>query len=171
MNYFNFKKSSFFVFVLLIISLQSAIGQEVETDHKNSIYGSLGTVILSNQASLSYERMLFKKGKLETRAKLNYGSYLSNNFDFDTGAKVNENHLSLSAVQLFGILELNAGAAFVNFRLAEGFNPDPNVDYTELLNRVTFYGNIGVRYSKNRFLFRAGIGNLELLYLGLGLNF
>ena len=167
----KFKYLSLLILALTILSLQSTLAQDVETHQKNSVYANYGSVIFSSQVSVSYERLFLKKGKYETRAKLNYGNYLSNNLDFETNAKVYEDYFSVSAVQLIGLLELNAGMALSNFKRAEGFEPDPDVDYTILMNQVIFYGNIGIRYSKNNFLIKAGVGNLELLHIGIGLNF
>jgi len=142
-----------------------------EARNENSIYLSYGTVVLSNQLSLAYERTLFSKKQLTTKFKVNYGNYLSNNADFDTGAKVYQQYWSVSGVQLIRFLELNVGLAYTQYMLASGFDPLPNVDYSKQEQTFEFYGSIGCRWEKNKFLFRFGIGNLELLYLGVGVCF
>ncbi len=156
----------FFFFSLLSVSAQEDPGSK-----KNSVYGNFGTIIFSNQMSLSYERLLAEKKSLRTKAKVQFGHYLSNNADYDTNARLTENYVSLSAVQLISILEFNAGISWVQYSLAPGFDPDPDTNYDELFNRLAFYGNIGLRYTKDHFMIRAGLGNLELLYLGIGVNF
>ena len=171
MKFTVYQKSYLIISILIFLGFNVAVAQNTEMENKNSVYGNYGNLIAISQASISYERLFLKKEKLETRVKLNYGNYLSNNLDFETNARVTDSYFSLSAVQLIGILELNAGVALENFRLAAGFEPDPDVDYSILMNRLAFYGNIGIRYSKKNFLIRAGFGNLELLHVGVGLNF
>lgn len=170
----NLSKSAIRYSLILLITLlhQSlTLNAQVEESYKkNSFYLSYGNIIFADQFSISYERLLFQKDKKRTKLKANYGSYLNNNWDFDTGAIVYKNYGSLSAVQLIGMLELNAGVAFAQYTLDPGFDPVPGTDYSIVKNRITFYGNIGVRYVKDRFLFRAGLGNLELLYIGVGFN-
>jgi len=76
----------FVLIFCLVFNLEKSIAQS-EIDYKNnSVFGSFGTIILSNQASISYERTIFSEKKLRTRVKLSYGNFLSNNLDFDTGA-------------------------------------------------------------------------------------
>lgn len=159
------------LFFCLVFNLANAQFQTDSEFKNNSVFGSFGTIILSNQASLSYERTVFSKKKLRTRVKLSYGNFFSNNLDFDTGAQIFDSYLSLSAVQLFGIVEASAGITGTRFTLAPGFEPDPNVDYTEQMNGLTFIGNIGLRFEKDQFMFRVGVGNFELLYAGIGVNF
>jgi len=86
-------------------------------------------------------------------------------------AQVFDSYISLSAVQLFGIVEASVGVAGTSFTLAPGFEPDPNVDYSVQMNGLTFIGNIGLRFEKNQFMVRVGVGNFELLYAGVGVNF
>ena len=160
----------FFTFLLFFTCTFSQLSAQKDYK-KNSLHVSYGNIIFASQANVSYERTLLKKRIFRTRARIGYGNYLSNNFDFDTNAKVHENYLSLGIVQMLGILELSAGVARTTFTLAPGFDPNPNVDYDELLNDFEFIGNIGLRYTAKRWLIRAGIGNHEKLYLGVGLNF
>ncbi len=164
-------KLLFLITIVVFTNLKTATAQEVEGYLKNSLYVSVGTVLFSSQVSFSYERTILEKKDWRTKVKLNYGHYLYNGLDYDTNEKVNDNFLSLSAVQLIGLVELNGGLAYSRYKLASGFDPEPNVDYTQQKERYQFYGNIGVRYEKNNFMFRGGIGNLEFLYLGLGVNF
>lgn len=137
----------------------------------NSLHVSYGNLIFVSQANFSYERTFLKKNFFRTRARLGYGNYLTNNFDFDTNAKVHENYFSLGIVQLVGPLEVSAGAAYTSFTLSPGFNPDPAVNYDERFNDFEFIGNIGLRYTANKWLIRGGVGNHEKIYVGLGLNF
>ena len=143
-----------------------------ETEYKkNAGYISFGTVIFSSQASLSYERTIYEKDLIRTKFKINYGKYISNNLDQETDSKVYNNYKSVSGVFLFNQFEFNLGIAFTEYKLVRGFEPDPSRDYDEVINGSQIYGNIGVRYEKNNFLMRAGIGNLELLYAGVGFSF
>jgi hypothetical protein len=137
----------------------------------NSIHVSYGNLIFVSQANISYERTLVQKNIFSTRARIGYGNYLSNNFDFDTNAKVHENYLSLGIVQLIGPLEVSVGTAYTSFTFSPGFDPDPSVNYEERFNGFEIIGNIGLRYTTNKWLFRGGIGNHEKIYFGVGLNF
>ncbi len=162
--------------MLVIIMMLNNIGyltaqNATDTFKNNSIFLSAGSIIFSNQVSIAYERELYEVNNWRTRIKANFGSYLSNNADYDTNAILYRNYFSLSGVQLVGLLEVNAGVAFAHYTLARGFNPDPMVNYDEVNNKIVFYGNLGIRYVKHKFLFRAGLGNLELLYIGIGVNF
>lgn len=158
-------------YILFLTLLQTLVTSGQEEIQKNSLYVSMGTVIFSNQVSVAYERNIFSRNKARTNFKIGAGTYLSNNADYETGAIVNDNYFNLGVAQLINKLELNAGLAYTNYKKDAGFNPVPEVDYDEQFNRFQVYANIGVRLSKKNFLFRAGVGNLELLYLGLGFNF
>ncbi|MEL7222009.1 MAG: hypothetical protein AAGJ93_11870 [Bacteroidota bacterium] len=159
-----------FTFLFLLIFSNCLCAQQV--DYKNnSVYVSYGTVIFSDQFSVAYEHTLFAKDNLRTRLKGAYGTYLSNNADYDTNEELYDRHISLSAVQLIGLFEFNLGVAYIDYTLAPGFDPTPDVDYSEVKNKWALYGNVGIRYVKNNFLLRAGISRVELLYLGLGINF
>ena len=168
-----FSKNSKCALILIIAIFSNVIYLNAQNAayKKNSICLSYGNIIFSDQISFSYERMVWGVDNMRTKAKINYGHYLNNNADYETGATVYKNHLSLSGIQLIGLLELNAGIAFTQFTLASGFSPVPAIDYSKIKNKITFYGNIGIRYVSNKFLIRAGIGNLELLYAGIGVNF
>jgi len=147
--------------------------QDAPEDKKNSLYISYGNILYISQVSFSYERLLFTKDKLQTRAKLSYGNHLTNHIDHDVNAEVTEDFLGISVTQLAGRFEINAGLAYINYTLSTGIGGDldPNIDYDLVRNKIRYYGNIGFRYAKNGFLFRAGVGSLELLYVGIGLNF
>lgn len=175
-KYMNFTKSKiikaiFIILVNFLINMENTNAQNNESVKKNAAYVSYGNIIFSSQISVSYERLIFEKNNMQTNAKVNFGKYLSNNADYETNAKVYQNFLSISAVHLVGLLEINGGISYAQFKLAKGFNPEPDIDYSELKQKIGFYGNVGIRYTKNKFLVRAGIGNVELLYLGIGLNF
>ncbi len=162
---------SIIILICILFNAQNVFAQNEHLYKDHSIYVSYGNIIHSSQASLSFEKTLFQKNTSRTRLKISNGYYLSNNADFETNAKIFDNYVSLSGVQLIGILELSGGVALSYFKLAEGFEPDPSVDYSEQMRNLQFLGNIGMRYAKDHFMFRAGIGNLELFYLGLGYNF
>lgn len=174
----NYKKTiRTFCFLLFcsVIHIQAMLAQEESDEYrKNTIYASYGNIIFTSQASISYERSVYNFGqnkKNRTKLKVTYGNYLGNNLDYETGERVYENYTGLAVVQLLGKLETNLGVTYANYKLASGFNPDPDVDYTLSNNSFVFYGNIGYRYENNFFLFRAGVGNFDLLYVGLGFNF
>lgn len=167
----NIAKFVFLILINSLINLEYVSAQNIERDLKNTAYISYGNIISSSQISISYERLIFDINKMQTRVKANYGTYLSNNADFETNAKVYEHFSSISAVQLIGILELNAGLAYTQYKLAKGLEPEQDMDYSKINQRIEFYGNIGIRYAKNNFLIRTGLGNLELLYFGIGVNF
>jgi len=103
--------------------------------------------------------------------KLNVGSYLTNGLDYDTNSFVYDKYISLSAVQLLGPIEVNAGMAYTQYTLAAGFEPMPTIDYNQTKTRLEFYGSFGLRFDNKGFLLRGGVGNLELIYIGMGINF
>ncbi len=138
---------------------------------KNSIYLNYGTVVFSSQFSISYERTIFQKKHLSTKLKVNYGKYLNNNLDLETDERIYNNYIGISGVFLFKLFEINLGVATTEYTLARGFNADPNKDYDEIKTGAIFYRNAGIRYEKDNFIIRTGIGNLELLYVGIGFNF
>ena len=138
---------------------------------KNSILINFGTVIFVSQASASYERLVFQEDNKRIKIKLDYSSYLSNGLDYDTDAKVYDGYKGISGVLLYGILEASIGFAFTDYKLARGFNSDPLKDYSKQLNGRELYWNFGIRYDKDDFILRAGIGKLDLLYVGLGFSF
>ena len=143
-----------------------------ESDLKNNfIYGSYGSVVFASQYSLSYERIVYQTGYLNTGVKLSYGHISADGLDFETGERVYENYKGISGVLLFKYFELSLGLAHVNYKLASGFNPDPNVDYDQTLNGFYYYGSTGLRFVTDEFMLKVGIGNLEYLYLGAGFNF
>ena len=153
-----------------ISQINTGVAQEYDHKH-NSVYGSLGTLIFVNQASISYERTISASEMVIWRIKINYGQYTSNGLDLETDEKEYKNHKGVSAVFLFGLFEANFGFALTQYTLASGFNPRPNVDYTEVINGKSVYIASGIRYEKNNFLVRAGFSNLEYLYAGVGINF
>ncbi len=138
---------------------------------KNSIYVNYGNVIFVSQASIAYERLILDKDDYVTKGRLMYGNYLTNNLDFEAGARRYESYLGLSVVQLLYWVEINAGVAYGRYTFAPGIDPVEMIDSTTIQESAVAFGSVGVRYEKNNFLFRAGVGNLELLYIGLGMNF
>lgn len=163
-------QSLFLLFVIFYISLDPLRAQDTAYN-KNSVLVNYGTTIFVSQVSASYERLIFQEGIRRIKIKLDYSSYISNNLDYDTDAKVYESYKGLSGVVLYGALEASIGLAFTDYRLASGFNPNPLKDYNKKLNGRELYGSIGFRYDKDNLILRAGIGNLELLYVGAGFSF
>lgn len=164
----------FKLFLILLITFISTIDfiNAQETDYKkNAIYINYGNVIFISQASISYERTVFQKEHLRTKLKLNYGKHLGNHLDLETDAKVIDNYKSISGVLLYQLFEINLGLAFTKYTLEKGPSADPNKDYDITYNGTELYGSAGIRYEKDGFLMRAGIGNLELLYAGIGFTF
>ena len=157
------------LFLLLLMTNISAA--QTEEYKKNSIYLSYGSIINASQYSFSFERLVFQKNHLRTGIKLNYGIVNAEGLDFDTNEKVYDNFKGISGVLLFNIFEINMGLALTEYSLARGINPDPEVDYNEKINGINFYGSAGLRFVNDEFMFKVGIGNLEYLYLGAGLNF
>lgn len=147
-----------------------ASGQDTEYK-KNSIYGGFGTNSSANHASLAYERLLHPKNNLNTKIKLNFGVRTNNQRNTVYNEKVTQSYGSLSAVQLLSIIELNAGVAIRIYKF--GFNNTPisfTEEYYRLRSDFQFYGNVGLRFEIDSFLIRAGIGNFDLMYFGIGVN-
>lgn len=164
-----FKRVSFLV--LFFIIMLTSLNAQKYSSNKNAIYLSYGNIIFEDQVSIAYERLIYKHEAYRTRLKAFLGKRLNNNYDYDEGAKLYEDYFGISGVQLIGRLELNAGLAYTNFRLHPGFMAAPSITNQTLRNDFIFYGSLGFRFEKDNFLFRAGINNLELLYVGLGATF
>ncbi|MFT6338821.1 MAG: hypothetical protein ACI86M_002895 [Saprospiraceae bacterium] len=161
-------------FCLLILTFGSSINYLNAQDtlyKKNSILIGYGNLIFTSQASASYERLVFQEDKNRIKIRLDYSSYLSNNLDYDTDARVHEGYKGISGVLLHGIFEVSVGIAFTSYKLAKGFSSDPLKDYTKILNGRELFGSAGIRYDKDSLILRAGIGNLDLLYAGVGFSF
>ena len=141
------------------------------TYKNNSIYGSYGSVINASQVSVSYERFVYKKAQFRTGVKLSYSWVSADGLDLETNERVYENAKGISGVVLFNMFEFNVGLAFTQYKLAQGLNPEMDVDYDELRNGVNFFGSTGLRFVLDEFMLKVGIGNLEYLYLGVGFNF
>lgn len=160
---------------MLILAAGICDSNAQESEYKkNSIYTTLGSIFWSSNVSLSYERMFLQNDKrMRTSAKIGYGHTLYDGFDYDENAKKVNNYVSLSAVQMFHLLEVSLGGAYTWYNLTQGVaaDPDPDVDYDEIKSEIRPYVTLGFRYAKNNFLFRAGFSNMEFLYLGLGVNF
>lgn len=140
---------------------------QTEAVEKQAIYANVGTVVFENQVSINFERLLFASSpKFQTRLKLNAGTYLSNNYDYDETAEIYDSYLSASILQLLPLgqvqLELNIGLARTRFTTP--------VDSQQQI-QYRAYSLAGIRYSENGWLIRTGFGNLELLHLGIGYQF
>jgi len=162
----------FFLILLaaFITNIVSINAQETEYK-KNALYINYGNVIFASQASVSYERTVYQKEHIRTKLKVNYGKFLGNHFDQDIGGKITESYKSVSGVLLMRLFEINLGVAFTKYTLEGNPFPDPNTDGDRIYNGTDFYGSFGIRTEKDGFLLRAGIGNLELLYAGIGFTF
>jgi len=156
----------FFICTIMIFvsSIHSSKAQGEKP--KNTVYLTYGNIIFSAQVSGAYERTFFQKNKLRTKGKINAGGYLYNHADYADGAKVYSSYVSLSAVQLLSIVEINAGLAYTSFSRAQNLSGT-----SDMVNALEFYGCLGLRFEKNNIIIRGGLGNLELLYIGLGFNF
>lgn len=154
------------IILLFTTFLALNLNAQEESFKKNSFYINYGTVIFVNQYSLNYERTVYQSSDhvLRTKVKFNYGAS-NNNYDLEEDEEIISSYFSLSAVQLLRFnqldFEFNIGAAKTTLFTSS--------DPTEF-NKVKLYGCTGIRYEKKHFLFRAGISNFELLYLGLGFN-
>ncbi len=158
------------LFIAFISNICSRNAQEEDYD-KNAVFVTYGNVIFISQASISYERTVYQQEHLRTKIKINYGKHLGNHLDLASDEKVYDTYKSVSGVLLYRLFEVNLGLAFTKYMLERGPTPDLNKDYSLLYNGRDFYGNVGIRYEKEGFLMRAGIGNLELLYAGIGFTF
>lgn len=155
---------SFFVIILLFISLSPVYCQQDSIKHsdliyrKNVIHGSFGTLGIGYTASIFYDRILSEsqnKSKFTTFLRV---GYQENIFIFSNGG---------SAYILEG--GMLTGSKFSHFEGALGityFGVDTNF-------RVLPAFSIGYRGQKPKggFMFRTGIGNPEWLYFGLGFAF
>lgn len=163
------KVKTLFVALCCLLYLIPSYGQEAvdSPKKKQAIYINLGSVIFENQVSINFERLLFDTAPgFQTRMKLNAGTYLSNNYDYEVTAEINANYLSASLLQLISMgnvqLELNIGLARTQFTTPS--NPEKQ-------NKFRAYTLAGLRYSSNGWLVRTGFGNLELLHFGVGFEF
>ena len=166
---------SLFIKLVLVVSIsfgaqQNLSAQEYEYK-KNSIYASYGTAIFFGQFSISAERTVYQREMLRCKAKLNYGKVSKNNLDLSTGERIYRSYYGGSGVLVFGLFEMSLGVARAEFTRAMGFSPVAGVDYDEVFTGMIFQGNAGIRYEKEEFLLRAGVGNRELLYVGFGFSF
>ncbi|MBX2874298.1 MAG: hypothetical protein KTR30_19415 [Saprospiraceae bacterium] len=158
-------------FLLLLLSIPAMIQAQKAPDSpskfKQTIYINLGSVIFDSQVSISFERSIYRSStNFETRVKLNAGRYLVNGSDYEADAPITSSYYGLSLQQLIPVgktyIELNAGAAQTRYSTLS----DPSDR-----NKIRAYTLAGLRYSNNGWLARVGIGNLELLHIGLGLEF
>jgi len=169
-------KFTLILLVSLLFTMNHVDAQESEEVkyNKNAIHVNVGTVVFATQASIAYERNVYYNPKynLRVNVKAMYGNYLSNEYDdYETDAEVYNNYKGLSGVLISRIFELNLGLAYMNFNLEKGSDPDPDIDYTKKRNGIRRYGSFGVRHEKEGFILRAGIGEPELLYVGIGFSF
>ena len=161
------KVKAIFVALCCLLYFVPSYGQATDTPKKQAIYVNLGSVIFENQLSLNFERLLFDTAPgFQTRLKLNAGTYLSNNYDYEVTAEINANYLSASLLQLISMrnvqLELNIGLARTQFTTTS--NPEKQ-------SKFRAYTLAGLRYSSNGWLVRTGFGNLELFHFGVGFEF
>ena len=141
----------------------------------NSVYFNVGTVVFLNQASLSAEHTLFSINKARTKIKATVGAYFLDGNDYESGARALKSHLNVSIVQLLSIIELGLGLGTNTYKFDRGITFGPPSEPPEYYNKLRLgfhlYGNVGLRVEKNEYLFRAGLGYPELLYIGAGYNF
>lgn len=146
------------------------ISSDSVKDKKNAILASYGNVIFQSQVSFAYERTFFHSNQFKTKAQLQYGHYLTNNFDFDDDAKMYDNYIGLKAVQLIGLLEMGAGLARTSYTLNR-IIVAPSTEPPLQKSGFEPVANIGMRWENEAYLIRFGVGNLDLLYVGFGVVF
>ena len=169
---FHFKPiSNLFIFVILSLSCLSVTTAQEYDYKKNAIYASYGSVIFSSQISIAYDRTVYEKNQFRTKIKINYGNYADKYPDLSSDEREYRSYYGLSGVIVFGLFEASIGVGSAKYTLAQGDMPSPGVDYDEVMNGIIFQGSSGIRYEANDFILRAGIGNLELLYIGVGFVF
>ena len=156
----------------MLLSSTSLLAQDYKP---NSVYFNVGTTVFFSQASLSAEHTLFSVNRSRTKVKATVGAFFLDGNDYSHNARALKSHLSVSMVQLFSIVELGLGIGTNTYKFEKGITlvPPSNPDeyYEKLRLGMHVYGNIGLRVEKNEYLFRAGIGYPELLYIGGGYNF
>jgi len=133
------------IFCSFLVNIECASAQELKLKNKNTAYVSYGNIIFSNQVSVACERSIVERKRMQTRWKLNYGNYLTNNADYETGARVYNHIFGVSVVQLIRWLEINVGVAYARYQLERGFNPEPDIDYSVVQEGIVLYRNVGVR--------------------------
>ncbi len=156
------------LFLVSMIWIPGLVSAQETKQSKNTVIVNYGTVIFADQLSLAYERSLFRSQNkfFETKIKASFGKYLSNNYDYDEDAEVTSSHYGVSAVQLIWLwkigLELNTGVSSIAF----------STPATSTIERKSgFYLGSAIRYDSSLLSFRAGLNNIELLTIGLGINF
>jgi|GEM_PF-3392818 len=154
--------------LLLLFGIITVSAQDA-SNKKNSVYASIGSVVFINQVSISYDRTVYEYQKIKVKAKANYGHVLSNHYDFEENTDVTWNYWTLAGVFQFSVLEVNTGVSLTQNNRTTGIVV--NNDLSESFLAANFYGSVGVRLEKDWFHFRAGVGNMELLYAGVGVNF
>jgi len=158
-----------------VFNINDSEAQEIQESKygKNAIHVSAGSIYFASQVSLAYERNVYHNTKYDLRVNVKgvYGHYLNNDLDYDTDAEVYNNYKGLSGVLMSRIFELNFGFAHVNYNLESGDQPDPDIDYTKDRNGIRRYGSFGLRFEKDGFLLRVGLGYPELVYAGIGFSF
>ena len=160
-----------------MLSFLFSLSSSAQTkEFKNAVYVTYGNIIWTDQYSLSYERTVFQKNKLKTKARLVGGKFRLN----VSGGPENVNPIQwyggLMATQLVGPLEIGLGAGMNHIRVTEQFelippNTLPPESEPIFKNELTLMANLGLRWEINHFLIRFGLGYPELLYFGVGARF
>lgn len=168
--------------VLLLYSQAYAQEQEPAESHpgfkKNVVFATVGTVGLMGAYSLSYERMLLANKEssfagLWARAATGAwavwssgGPYQSLMLGTMTGQK--NSHFELN----FGLARMVDSRAYDHAKNISDYLSEPQPSKSDYVN-MRVAGSAGYRFQKptSRFLFRAGAGYPETLYLGIGAAF
>jgi hypothetical protein len=153
-----------FVIILLLIALspvysqQDSIKQPELIYRKNTIHGSIGTVLIGYSASIFYDRILFESQKESKFTTFLRVGYQGNIFILSNGGH--------GYILEGGML---TGKNYSHFEGALGVTYF-TLDYEY---RVLPAFSIGYRGQKPKgsFMFRTGIGNPEWVYFGLGFAF
>lgn len=144
---------------LLSFGTQSNLNAQESNYKKNSVFVSYGTAIFHGQCAIAAERTVYEKDRLRYKVKLNYGKYSKNDSELSIGPRNYKAYYGASGVLVLGLFEFSLGVARIELMDSR---TEP---------KLRFQSNTGIRYEKNEFLVRAGLGNRELLYVGIGLNF
>jgi hypothetical protein len=178
-------KKVILILFAVLLSFQYLTAQKKQTNdtllNKNTIYASVGWLVLYGTVNLSYERNLFQPNRKLIKyvnLKASYGKFATwgiagdvymLNAVFLTGVK--KNHLeAIAGLSIFFDREgYDIGVSNANYPYP-GYEPEPSkADYTDFLPVLGF----GYRYQKpgGRFIFRTGLNFPEMIYLSFGYAF
>ena len=149
--------------------------QQIETRlNKNNLSFNIGTLIVANGVGLKYERIIPRK-------QFYYTLSLGANFSRYSFFKIqNTSVLTLSNGLITGLDEnkhfetnIGFGYMYINQEDSGGGGYFGGGVLAEQFSLITPAGTLGYRYQvpNEGFIFRAGVGFPELVYLSLGVSF